>query len=64
MRWFHIFSSIPVMGYLYGPVKEFPQAVVAIRWVIFPAIVLSGVWLWKGHVVKKWFRRKSKLATP
>jgi hypothetical protein len=55
IRWFHILVSIPVIGYIYGPVAQIPEAVVMVRWVIFPAIVLSGLWLWKGHVVKKWF---------
>jgi len=58
IRWFHIIASIPIVGYIYGPVKEIPRAVSAIQWVIFPLIVLSGLWLWKGHVIKKWFRKK------
>ena len=58
IRWFHIIASIPVVGYIYGPVKDIPRAVFAIQWVIFPLIVLSGLWLWKGHLVKKWFRKK------
>jgi hypothetical protein len=42
IRWFHILASIPVIGLIYGPVGEFPQAVNTIRWVIFPLIVLTG----------------------
>ncbi len=58
IRWLHIIASIPIIGYIYGPVKNFPQAVHAIQWVLFPLIVLSGLWLWKGQSVKKWFRKK------
>lgn len=58
IRWFHILISIPVVGYIYGPVKDIPRAAFAVKWVIFPVIVLSGLWLWKGHLVKKWFRKK------
>ena len=58
IRWFHIIASIPIVGYIYGPVKNFPNAVFGIQWVIFPLIILSGLWLWKGHVVKKWLRKK------
>jgi hypothetical protein len=58
IRWFHILISIPVMGYIYGPVKDIPRAAFAVRWVIFPLIVLSGLWLWKGHLIKKWVRKK------
>jgi hypothetical protein len=56
IRWFHILASIPVIGYIYGPVSKIPEAVVMLRWAIFPAVVLSGLWLWKGYVVKRLFR--------
>lgn len=57
IRWLHIIASIPVTGYIYGPVKDIPDAAIAVKWVIFPLIVLSGLWLWKGHWVRKWFKR-------
>lgn len=58
IRWFHILISIPIMGYIYGPVKDIPRAAFAVKWIFFPLIVLSGLWLWKGHLVKKWLRKK------
>jgi hypothetical protein len=63
MRWFHILISIPIVGYIYGPVKDIPRAAFAVQWVFFPLIVLSGLWLWKGHLVKKSFR-KNKFRKP
>lgn len=60
IRWFHILVSIPVIGYIYGPVAQIPEAVVVVRWVIFPAIILSGLWLWKGHAVKKWIAKPNR----
>lgn len=59
IRWIHILFSIPVVGYLYGPVSTIPVASMMVRWVLFPLIVLSGLWLWKGHWVKKKFFRKT-----
>jgi hypothetical protein len=59
IRWVHILISIPVIGYIYGPVENFPGAVLAIQWVFFPLIALSGLWLWKGHLLKKWYRNKA-----
>jgi hypothetical protein len=56
IRWFHIVASIPIVGYVYGPVSTIPEAVVMVRWVIFPLVILSGFWMWKGYLVKKWFR--------
>ena len=61
IRWIHIIASIPIIGYIYGPVKNFHHAVTAIQWVLFPLIVLSGFWLWLGHYVRKWSRRRNKL---
>jgi hypothetical protein len=60
IRWIHIIASIPIIGYIYGPVKNFPHAVAAIQWGLFPIIVLSGLWLWKGHWVRKWGRKRNK----
>ena len=48
IRWIHILLSIPVIGYIYGPVARLHYAASAVRWVFFPIIVLSGFWLWKG----------------
>ena len=53
IRWLHIVLSIPVIGYIYGPVARIPNAAAAVQFVFFPLIVLSGLWLWKGHWIKK-----------
>gem|GEM_PF-556233 len=58
MRWIHIVLSIPVIGYIYGPVAHIPRAAMMVKWVIFPFLVISGLWLWKGHLVRRWFRTK------
>ncbi|MDO3640594.1 hypothetical protein [Mucilaginibacter sp. L3T2-6] len=57
IRWLHILLSIPVIGYIYGPVAKLHYASLAVKWVFFPIIVISGLWLWKGHRVKKCFNR-------
>jgi hypothetical protein len=64
IRWFHILISIPIIGYIYGPVKDIPRAAQAVQWVFFPLIVLSGLWLWKGHWVRKLFRRTGNKRSP
>jgi len=53
IRWFHILACVPIMGCIYGQVTQIPRAIFAVRWAIFPAIVLSGLWLWKGHTLKR-----------
>ncbi len=55
LRWLHILASIPIAGYVYGPVAHIPPAAFAVKWVIVPAVALSGLWMWKGHRVRKAF---------
>lgn len=57
MRWLHIILSIPIVGYVYGPVAQIPRAAFAVRWILFPVVVITGFWMWKGHVVKRWARK-------
>lgn len=60
-RWIHLIFSIPIIGYLYSPFNELPNYAPVVRYVAFPAIALTGLWMWKGHVVRRLF---SKGAAP
>jgi len=46
------------MGFIYGPVAELEYPSLMVKIVFFPTIILSGLWLWKGQVVKKWFSKE------
>jgi hypothetical protein len=52
-RWIHIILGIPILGYIYSPFEKLPGYAPATRFVFFPTIVLTGVWMWKGHVVRR-----------
>jgi hypothetical protein len=52
-RWIHIAFGIPILGYIYSPFKEIPNYAPAVRFVFAPVIVLSGLWMWKGHVLRR-----------
>ena len=54
-RWIHIILSIPIFGYIYSPFKELPNYAPATRFVFVPVLVLSGLWMWKGHLVRRLF---------
>ena len=58
VRWLHIIASIPIAGYIYGPVADIPRAAFAVKFVIVPIVVLSGLWMWKGHLVRKALTRR------
>ena len=52
-RCIHIVFGIPVVGYVYSPFKELPNYAPVVRYVALPVIVLSGLWMWKGHLVRR-----------
>lgn len=58
VRWVHMILAIPIAGYVYGPFEALPSYAPAIRYGFFPAIVLLGLWMWKGHLVRRMFTRK------
>ena len=47
-RWIHIIFTIPILGYIYGPVSEVQQYAGAVRSVFVPVIILSGLWMYSG----------------
>jgi len=53
LRWVHTLLSLPILGFIYGPVADNPRAAFATRYVFVPVVVLSGFWMWKGHVVRR-----------
>jgi thiosulfate reductase cytochrome b subunit len=59
-RWIHLIFAIPILGYIYSPFERLPDYAPATRLVFFPAMVLSGLWMWKGHVVRRLISKKSE----
>jgi hypothetical protein len=58
VRWFHLALSIPIMGYIYSPFDKLPGYAPPTRLIFFPAMVLSGLWMWKGHWVRRLLSRR------
>ena len=57
-RCIHLISGIPVIGYIYSPFKELPNYAPTVRYVAIPVIVLSGFWMWKGHLLQRLISKK------
>src|SRR3984957_19169487 len=53
LRWIHIIVAIPIYGYIYSPFDKLPQYAPPTRFVFFPLMVLTGLLMWKGHVVRR-----------
>jgi hypothetical protein len=64
VRWFHIVLSIPILGYIYSPFEEIPKYADRVRFVFVPAMVLSGLWMWKGHVLRRLISKRSTKRGP
>jgi uncharacterized membrane protein len=52
-RWIHIICGIPIIGYIYDSPTDTPNYAWSIRSLFFPALLISGLWMWKGHVVRR-----------
>jgi hypothetical protein len=59
VRWIHIVLSIPILGYIYSPFEEIPKYADRVRYVFVPMVLLSALWMWKGHVVRRLFSKRS-----
>lgn len=52
-RTLHLIFSIPILGYIYSPFEEIPKYAHAVRYFFLPIVVVSGFWMWKGHLVRR-----------
>ena len=64
IRWIHIICAIPITGYLYSPFEVLPDYATPTRFVFFPVMVLSGLWMWKGHLVRRLVSRTAQEIRP
>jgi hypothetical protein len=53
LRWIYIVFGIPILGYIYSPLEEIPKYATRVRFVVVPVMLLSGLWMWKGHVLRR-----------
>jgi hypothetical protein len=59
VRWIHVVFSIPILGYIYSPFEELPKYAGRVRFVVVPVMLLSGLWMWKGHVLRQLISKRS-----
>ena len=57
-RWIHLIFSIPIIGYVYSPFDQIPNYAPLVRKIFVPILVFSGLWMWKGHVVRRLFAKR------
>lgn len=54
IRWIHIICAIPITGYI----VVIPDYAPPTRFVFFPVMLLSRLWMWKGHLVRRMIAKK------
>lgn len=59
-RCVHLIFAIPILGYIYSPFDKLPAYAFRTRYIFVPVMILSGLWMWKGHVVRRLLSNKSE----
>jgi hypothetical protein len=58
-RWIHIVCGIPILGYIYDSPSDTHYYARSVRFGFLPVLILSGLWMWKGHVVRRLIWKRS-----
>jgi hypothetical protein len=58
-RWIHILCGIPILGYIYDSPSDTHNYAHSVRYFFLPVLLLSGLWMWKGHLVRRVISRRS-----
>jgi len=52
-RWVHIVCGVPMLGYIYDSPSNTPNYAFIVRYIFLPVLLVSGLWMWKGEVVRR-----------
>lgn len=44
--------------FLYSPLRTVPEAVLAVQALLFPLLAVSGLLMWKGPRLQRWYRER------
>ena len=53
VRWVHVVGIVPILGLVYGPDSTPIDYIWMFRWIIVPVMALTGLWMWKGHLLSR-----------
>lgn len=62
-RWIHIICGIPILGYIYDSPSDTHYYAHSVRYGFLPVLILSGLWMWKGHLLR-WLVSKRRAGSP
>lgn len=58
LRWVHIIFGLPLIGFVYGPPAETEQYRFMFQYFFMPVLLVTGLWMWKGHWVERLIWKK------
>jgi hypothetical protein len=58
-RWIHLVCGIPIIGYIYSPFDVLPDYAPLTRFVFLPVLLVCGLWMWKGHLLRRLNSKRS-----
>jgi hypothetical protein len=58
-RGIHILCGIPILGYIYDSPSDTHNYATSVRFVFLPALLVSGLWMWKGHLLRRFISKRS-----
>lgn len=61
VRWAHLLTGGIIATYIYSPYSEIAAFQFIVKAVVIPLIILSGLWLWKGPLVRRPFKSNVSL---
>jgi uncharacterized protein (DUF2141 family) len=62
VRWLHIGVGSVIATYIYSPLGEIPVFQLVTKAMVIPLTIISGLWLWKGHLLKGAFSKPAGTA--
>jgi hypothetical protein len=54
----HLLAGLALVAYVYAPGGPSPVLEAAVRWVVLPGLVASGVLMWQWPKIRRWARRR------
>lgn len=62
LRLIHIFASVFLGAFIYSPWRNNPTFLMIMSFIIFPAVAVTGLWMWQAKRIKIWGKEINKLS--
>ncbi|MEM7483652.1 MAG: hypothetical protein AAF348_00445 [Bacteroidota bacterium] len=59
-RWIHIITGGIIATFIYSPWSSNYYFSLSVKFIVIPILIGTGLWLWKGHFLKRKKQLKSK----